>query len=226
MTDQHDKLTGSYFGSWALEGRGHRMAEGHRPLVDAIVEQGSWEGKKVLDIGCGVGEALISLKEVGASAFAGIDLSDEMIKLASERLPEGDFQVGTAANLPWKDGQFDEVISVEAMYYFKDLEAGLNELFRVLKSGGHFASAIELYGENIAAKAWMEALPMEVHCLSEQEWKAVFEKTGFRNVRTSRVVRQTPKPESEFEPSKFFPGYTEYLEYVKQGALLVVGEKP
>ncbi|MEZ4919497.1 MAG: class I SAM-dependent methyltransferase [Saprospiraceae bacterium] len=225
MQTKHNKTTGDYFSEWALNGRGDSMAMGHQLLVDAILEKIDVQGKSILDVGCGVGEALASASRAGASQIAGIDLASDMIELARSRQPQGDFKQGSVEVLPWPDAQFDLCISVEAMYYFEQPLDGLKEIYRVLRPGGQFASAIEFFEENAGSTVWADELPMNIWCWSETKWKQTFEAAGFKQVACSRIIRKTFKSESEFVPSNFFPDYARYLDYVQQGALLVVGEK-
>ena len=222
---KQEKITGDLFSNWAETGRGEKMAEGHAPLVRALLEEINVEGKSVLDIGCGIGEALKQCVRKGAINIAGIDLSTNMIDLAQNNLPEGDFKMGSVLNLPWKDDQFDHVISIEAMYYFTNIQKALSQIMRVLKKGGQFSSAIEYYVDNKATAVWAEELPMNILHFSEKEWIEVFKKAGYRNVYTKRIIRYNPKAKKDFIPSAFFPDYQWYLDYIQSGALMVCGTK-
>ena len=223
--NQHNETTADFFSGWADTGKGHSMAKGHSALVEGIYATIPPAGKSVVDIGCGIGGALSTAVENGAHSVAGIDLSENMIKVGRERLPQADLHIGAADQLPWTDNSFDLAISVEAMYYFQDPVAGLKEICRVVKPGGVFASAIEFYGENAGSMVWAEQLPMKIWCWSSQEWTDAFEQAGFTQVATSRIVRKDYKSKEEFQPSDFFPDYTSYLDYIQQGALLITGQK-
>jgi ubiquinone/menaquinone biosynthesis C-methylase UbiE len=224
-SSEHNTSTSEFFSSWAASGKGHSMAKGHSLLVAGLFERLDLKGKSVLDVGCGIGEALLEAKARGASSCAGIDLSNEMIEIARKRLPEADFQTGSVEKLPWQTNSFDLSISIEAMYYFHNPEESLKEIYRVLKPGGLFASAIEFYKENAGSQVWAEQLPMKIWCWSEQEWQQAFEEAGFSEVSCARIVRKTVKSKSEFQASDFFPDYDSYLAYVREGALVVSGKK-
>jgi ubiquinone/menaquinone biosynthesis C-methylase UbiE len=50
----------------------------------------------------------------------GIDIADEMIKLArdtSASFANVEFQVASAEKLPFADGEFDQAFSMESLYY-------------------------------------------------------------------------------------------------------------
>lgn len=103
---------------------------------------GDLNGKRVLDIGCGLGGKTVAYGEAGASGVFGTDLSADHVG-ASERFTRaGDrafpwgFFVGDAAHLPVRDGTFDTVIANDAMEHFAEPDAALGEMARVTKPGG------------------------------------------------------------------------------------------
>ena len=103
---------------------------------------GDLNGKKVLDIGCGLGGKTVAYGEGGASGVFGTDLSSDHAR-ASERFARANkrafpwgFFVADAACLPVGDGTFDTVIANDAMEHFAEPEAALGEMVRVTKPGG------------------------------------------------------------------------------------------
>lgn len=52
---------------------------------DHVLALADWNGKRVLDVGCGTGELLRSIAERGASALIGIDYSQKAIEIARSR---------------------------------------------------------------------------------------------------------------------------------------------
>lgn len=99
-----------------------------RPLV---------QGKRVLDLGCGTGLLTRTINDWGGHV-RGIDISEEMIRLAREQNPKLEFVVGRSDNLPFDDGEFDIVASSLVMHYLKDLLPTFKEVSRILVSGGRF----------------------------------------------------------------------------------------
>jgi len=78
---------------------------------------------------------------VGSARFAGplaiklgVDPSKELGKIAKERGIE--VIEGVAESLPFSDSQFDFVLMVTTICFLEDVETALNEVYRVLKSGG------------------------------------------------------------------------------------------
>lgn len=72
------------------------------PHIPAFSEFEKWRGKKVLEIGCGLGTAAVSFARAGAD-YAAVELSDESLKLARKRFEvyglKGRFYSGNAEEL-------------------------------------------------------------------------------------------------------------------------------
>ena len=58
------------------------------------------------------------------------------------------FQQGDVGKLPFADGSFDLVLSLNGFHAFPDKEAAYRETFRVLKPGGIFCGCFYIKGEN------------------------------------------------------------------------------
>lgn len=95
----------------------------------------------VLEIGFGGGATLPSLI-TGASFVAGIDPSTEMVKLAKNRFVaavtagRAEFREGKVEKIPFGAGSFRKVCTVNTVYFWKSLDAGFAEIYRVLGRGG------------------------------------------------------------------------------------------
>lgn len=95
---------------------------------------------RLLDLGCGTGEASWPLwKRVASVTF--LDRSPCMLRAARNKYPKGIFVRGDAVALPFLDAEFDVVISRGAV--FSQLEPGLAasslaHVWRILRSQGYF----------------------------------------------------------------------------------------
>jgi ubiquinone/menaquinone biosynthesis C-methylase UbiE len=89
-------------------------------------------GDRLLDIGCGGGVFLRRALETGCRA-TGLDHSRQMVRLASETTGGGARIVhGSAAELPFADGEFTAVSCLVAFFFFDDPVRVLREVRRVL----------------------------------------------------------------------------------------------
>jgi arsenite methyltransferase len=98
-------------------------------------------GEHVIDIGTGPGFLAAEMAEtLGRDGrVLGVDTSDSMLQLATERCakyPWVSFQAGSATALPVADSSFDVAVSVQVFEYVADVDTALAEAFRVLKPGG------------------------------------------------------------------------------------------
>jgi ubiquinone/menaquinone biosynthesis C-methylase UbiE len=95
-------------------------------------------GARVLDVGCGAGQAAAAAAQRGASSW-GVDISETQVAAATSRYPGIDFRQADAASLPFADDSFDVVISNFGIPHFSDQDGFLAEAFRVLRPGGVIA---------------------------------------------------------------------------------------
>ena len=97
----------------------------------------------LLDVAIGTADLAIEIVKQGkAQHVTGIDLSTEMMKIGAEKVEKVhlqeqiSFTEGSALALPYPDGHFDAVTCAYGVRNFSDLDQGLREMHRVLKSGG------------------------------------------------------------------------------------------
>jgi arsenite methyltransferase len=98
---------------------------------------------RVLDIGFGGGYLLErTIPRVERGLAAGVDASPAMVKNARARwrraIDEGrvDIREGQAEVLPYPDGHFTRVSSVNSIFYWSAAEQGIAEIYRVLQHNG------------------------------------------------------------------------------------------
>lgn len=162
----------NYGGYRYMEGRWEKVA---RPMVE---HYGLKPGDKVLDIGCGKGFLLYDFTKVlPGIEVTGIDVSAYAIANSKEEVRDR-LQVGNATKLPWPDGHFDLVISLNTLHnlHCYDLDLALREMERV---GRRKYLCVESY-RNEVEKA--NLLYWQVTCEAfntPEEWAWWFRHTGY-----------------------------------------------
>lgn len=96
---------------------------------------GDLAGRTVVDVGCGGGRAVAELAERGATAV-GVDRDPEMIAVARERWPGGEFHVGGAGELPLATGSVSGYRADKVLHLLADPARAVAEARRVLAPGG------------------------------------------------------------------------------------------
>lgn len=95
---------------------------------------------RVLDLCCGTGDMTFALRREGPTAqIAGADFSHAMLQLAYEKSAKDrslKWIEADALQLPFPDSSFNLVTSAFGFRNLADYDAGLREIFRVLKPGG------------------------------------------------------------------------------------------
>jgi len=97
------------------------------------------KGKRCLDAGCGGGRYSVAMARQGTLEVVGVDVSKQGIEDARKRsadIPNLTFQQASVLDLPFEDESFDFVLSSGVLHHTPDPDKGLDEVTRVLKSGG------------------------------------------------------------------------------------------
>lgn len=117
--------------------------------IPAMVDFPAWRGKRVLEIGCGLGTDAVQFSTYGAF-YTGIDLSPCSVELAESRFRQrnlkGSFIVSDAERLPFADETFDLVYSHGVLHHTPDTQLAVHEVYRVLKKG--CTAMVMLYNKN------------------------------------------------------------------------------
>jgi ubiquinone/menaquinone biosynthesis C-methylase UbiE len=201
MSHEHIAST---FDRWAADGRDAGMEEEHGDVARQVVAQlGIRPGEQILDLGCGNGWATRMLAKAAAGATAvGVDVSPKMIARAEELhslTVRARYELAAFESLGFRDGRFDRVFSVEALYYALDLGRALAEAFRVLKPGGRLDVVVDFYAESPTTREWPSKTGLSMHYLSMDQWRAELERVGFEDVRTTRL--NDTRPAALFDPA-------------------------
>jgi len=167
-------------------------------------------GETVLDLGSGGGiDVLLSAQRVGPTGRAyGLDMTDEMLALAESNKAEAgatnvEFLKGTIEAIPLPGNTVDVIISNCVINLSVDKRQVFAEAFRVLKPGGRLAVSDVVVRGDVPARV-RHSMELWVGCvagaLEEQEFIALLEQTGFKDVSIE------PTRVYEFEDAAAFLG--------------------
>ena len=130
----------------------------------------------LLDAGCGTGLSGPSLKALGYDGIAGLDLSDDMLKIAGNRNAYSDLKKAMLGGpLPWPDRHFRAFFSTGVFTIGHAPASGLHELVRITRKGGH---AIFTVRDQVFETGGFQAVFDELE--RKKKWRRIEESPWFR----------------------------------------------
>jgi ubiquinone/menaquinone biosynthesis C-methylase UbiE len=165
-------------------------------------QAGDLSGTEVLEVGCGHGGGASYLtRTLRPARYVGLDLNPTGIDFCHRRhrLPELDFVVGDAQDLPFPDQSFDAVINIESSIHYPDFRLFLTEVARVLRPGGRLLYADGRFSAHVSeweaalADASMQMLShrdinAEILCgmdRNSQRWQKLLDRHNSRLLRAT-----------------------------------------
>lgn len=138
MEDTSKKITTDYFNKTAEDydtsHDGKFVQCMYREILARVPDT---KGQRILDLGCGNGNILKTLKERIPAEYYGLDISEKMIEEAGKKLGKAArLQVGDAEQLPYQDNFFDVVVCNASFHHYPNPEKAAAEMGRIMKTGG------------------------------------------------------------------------------------------
>lgn len=128
------------------------------PFIPPFADFVSAKGKKMLEIGVGLGADHQCFAEAGADLY-GIDLTERAVEHTRRRLALFDLSsvltVGDAENLNFSDESFDQVYSWGVLHHSPNTPKAISEVHRVLKRGGRAKIMIYHKWSMIGVMLWL-----------------------------------------------------------------------
>ena len=149
------------------------------------------ERDTILDVGCGGGRTITKLAAAARDGTVyGIDYSTESVNAARRTNRElidrhrVNVQQASVDRLPFADETFNLVTAVETHFWWQDVNAGMREIFRVLKPSGHLAIIAEFYNGGKHAK-YVDRLAQwtSMAILDVEQHRSLFSNAGFTGIR-------------------------------------------
>jgi len=181
-------------------------------------------GDKILDLGCGNGRAYPFVSGKGAF-YTGVDFSEKLLKIAREKYPEADFQIGDALDLPLPDNSFSKILSVSVLHHIPSRELRqkfLKECRRILKPEGLLLLTAWNLWQNRRGRikilkgaiskalgkspldfkdikaGWYGAEDCYIHCFTRRELERAIKGGGFRMIKSGTMKLKNKKSLSNF----------------------------
>src|SRR5262245_24148671 len=206
-------------GQWQLAGNAAELYEeilvptAFRPWATDLLELADLQhGERVLDVACGTGiVARLAAGQVGTTGeVTGLDLNAGMLRVArSLPAPPGasvTWVEGSALAMPLPDASFDVVLCQQGFQFFPDRAASLQEVKRVLVTGGRallsiwegespYSSAMAAAVEKHVGAAPATTLRTSRACPDPETVQGLMMQTGFRDARTCArdLTRRLPE---------------------------------
>ena len=104
-----------------------------------------FEGKRVLDLGCGYGWHCLWAAQHGAARVVGLDLSEKMLEVARQKntFEQIEYRRCAMEQAEFEPGSFDVVLSSLALHYIADYAALVRRVHGWLAPGGRFIFTAE-----------------------------------------------------------------------------------
>jgi SAM-dependent methyltransferase len=189
--------------SYSFIGEDYQKLPGYQPEADLGLGcglptelAGIKEGDHVLDLGSGAGnDAFVARRIVGDKGrVTGVDMTPQMIEKARANnrklgYANVEFLPGEIESLPVAANTIDVVISNCVLNLVPDKAKAFEEIFRVLKPGGHFNVSDIVLGAELPSKL-REQAELYVGCVSgavlRNEYLAFIQQAGFKDVKIQK----------------------------------------
>ena len=142
--------------------------------ITTILDNGGIKGgMDVLDVACGTGVLFPDYLKRGVNSVTGIDISQEMAKIAASKFPEVRVVCGDVEETKF-DKQFDAVMVYNAFPHFPNPAGLIEALARVVKPGGRLSVAHSMSREQLQQHHRGRASKVSIDLIHEKELAALF----------------------------------------------------
>lgn len=151
------------------------------PLIDRLLSLLP-EQAKILDLGCGPGNFTQYLVSKGFIT-EGIDISEAMLTIAKQHLPQVPFVQGNMSALPYTDESFDAVVSAYSLIHIAqaDIPNTLMGIKRVLKKNGLILVLAQIgNSDQMIAEPLQPKLQNFVNFFRLEQLAKAFQEQGFQ----------------------------------------------
>lgn len=139
---------------------------------------------KVLDLGCGGGVPVLSYFTEKGFECTGVDISEKMIKIAENELPNANLFVEDMANLNFKNEMFDLIVSTYAIIHIPQEKQHklLLDIYNWLKPNGKAYLVLGEKDKKSEIKNDWHGVEMYWSYYSPKKYNEIFIELGFKKI--------------------------------------------
>ena len=143
-------------------------------IINRILDNGGIrEGIDVLDVACGTGVLFPDYQKRGVASVTGIDISQEMAKIAASKFPQYNVICGDVEETVF-DKTFDAIMVYNAFPHFPDPARLIERLAGLVKVGGRLSVAHGMSRAALQNHHAGRAAQVSIDLLHEEDLKALF----------------------------------------------------
>ena len=143
-------------------------------IITKILDNGGIrQGVHVLDVACGTGVLFPDYLQRGAASVTGIDISQEMVKVASAKFPEISVICGDVEEVQF-DRQFDCVMVYNAFPHFPNPHKLIQTLAGLVKPGGRLSVAHSMSRAELSSHHAGRASEVSIELIGERQLADLF----------------------------------------------------
>lgn len=170
------------------------IAPGGEGNVDRIVQGLNLEGKKVIEIGSGIGGGAIHLARKYGASVLGLEIEAPLVERAKQLASEAgladriEYQYVVPGPCPVPDNSADVVYSSGVICHIENKVDAFRDALRILKTGGTLAGYDWLKSpESISTnmREWMRAAALHIFPDTLENYALFLGAAGFKNIHTS-----------------------------------------
>jgi len=157
LANHYDESAQEYHRINYIAGTSYSPLRYRQYYIEKMIETlGLSSDSRILDVGCGPGELVLSLLRQDYQVWA-VDISRSMVEETNRAVNREGFpdwtraSVGDIEDISFSDNFFDVVVAAGVLEYQKNDEKALMEMTRVLKTGGHLILNVTVKGSYVRA---------------------------------------------------------------------------
>lgn len=170
------------------------LSPGGAEEIAAIMQGINLAGKRVLDIGCGIGGAeLVLARQLNAGHVIGIDIEQPLVERARKTIKDAGLEDAVEISLvepgplPFEADSFDVVFSKDSIIHIPDKPKFYLDVLRVLRPGGLFVGSDWLTGRSDrrrspAMQKWIDVAELTFDLENSESSQRALEAAGFIDV--------------------------------------------